>query len=284
MTFCYEAGPDRLRSAAADQEPRPRVHCGGAVADPEEAWRSGEDQPARRRELGEAAAGGRADRGLGSRRTTRGDARSHAGARDGGDRSAEQSASRSRRCCCGWGGIIRRARRPGGRRTGIGWRSQKFEHRGAAHGLRRDDAGGPTGARTHRAAGASYPCGSGGLVAGSGGRRRLWQCAASIWSRRRRCWRSWAICRAFENPHRADGISRPRAASESSTGETSSAARSPRPATGGRAALLVEAAWSYRHPPRVGIAKQAEGRGSAARRHARSPGRHSPALSHAIEH
>jgi hypothetical protein len=40
--------PDRVWAVPADQGSWPRLHGGGAVTDPEEAGRSGKDQPARR--------------------------------------------------------------------------------------------------------------------------------------------------------------------------------------------------------------------------------------------
>src|SRR5258707_9896759 len=40
-------GADGIRALSADQEAWPRLHRGGAVADPEETWRSGEDEPTR---------------------------------------------------------------------------------------------------------------------------------------------------------------------------------------------------------------------------------------------
>src|ERR1700693_5472634 len=57
------------------------MHGSGAVADPEEARRSGEDQSARRAQFGQAVARGGIDSGLGSGCAARGDAGSGAGAR-----------------------------------------------------------------------------------------------------------------------------------------------------------------------------------------------------------
>src|SRR5919206_546903 len=48
-------GPDRLRPTQAHHPPAVRVHGRRAVADPEEAGRSGQDQPARRGRAGQAA-------------------------------------------------------------------------------------------------------------------------------------------------------------------------------------------------------------------------------------
>ena len=56
ITFCYEAGPTGYELAAAHQSARARVPRGGTIADPKEAWRSGEDQPAGRGEFGEVVA------------------------------------------------------------------------------------------------------------------------------------------------------------------------------------------------------------------------------------
>jgi len=59
---------------------------------------------------------------------------------------------------------------------------------------------------------------------------------------------------AVPNAARADGISL--VPSELRPANTSSAAPSPRPATGALAACCVECAWSYQHPPAVGRNKQ----------------------------
>src|SRR5258706_7648200 len=40
-------GADGIRALSADQEAWPRLHRGGAFADPEETWRSGGDEPSR---------------------------------------------------------------------------------------------------------------------------------------------------------------------------------------------------------------------------------------------
>src|SRR3981189_81555 len=64
---------------------------GGAIADPEEAGRSGEDQSTGRAQLGQAVAGGRTDRGLGSGCAARSDAGSGAGARGCGRRPQIQT-------------------------------------------------------------------------------------------------------------------------------------------------------------------------------------------------
>ena len=78
MPLAPEGGPHRrgtgLRPASADHLARPFLHSRGAVADPEEARRSGEDKPTRCRRLGEAAPGRRAHGGVGARRGPRGDA------------------------------------------------------------------------------------------------------------------------------------------------------------------------------------------------------------------
>ena len=78
-------GPYRVWALPADQEPWSRVPGGCAVADPEEVGRPREDQPARCDPFGKAAARRRTHRSVGSGPPTRGDARSHAGARDGDD-------------------------------------------------------------------------------------------------------------------------------------------------------------------------------------------------------
>src|SRR5205807_9002258 len=57
---------DRVRAVPADQGPRARMRGGGTVADPEEAGRSSEDQPARRAQPGQAVARGGPARGRGS--------------------------------------------------------------------------------------------------------------------------------------------------------------------------------------------------------------------------
>lgn len=74
LRLCYEAGPLRLWHPPSDHQARAGLHGGGPVAGPDPARRSCQDQPTRRGELGQAAPGGRADRGLGSR----GGARGHA--------------------------------------------------------------------------------------------------------------------------------------------------------------------------------------------------------------
>ena len=66
--FCYgrsrrDRRADRLRAAPAHRRSRVRVHGRRAVADPEEAGRPSQDQPARRRDIGEAAERRRADAG-----------------------------------------------------------------------------------------------------------------------------------------------------------------------------------------------------------------------------
>ena len=66
LTFCYEAGPTGYGLYRQIKSLGHECIGGGAVADSEEAGRSGEDQPARRAELGQAAARRRADRGVGS--------------------------------------------------------------------------------------------------------------------------------------------------------------------------------------------------------------------------
>src|SRR5262245_28578880 len=45
--FLLRGRADRIWALPADQEPWARVHGGGALAHSEEAWRAGEDQPAR---------------------------------------------------------------------------------------------------------------------------------------------------------------------------------------------------------------------------------------------
>src|ERR1700693_4552637 len=67
------------------------MHGSGAVADPEEARRSGEDQSARRAQFGQAVARGGIDSGLGSGCAARGDAGSGAGARGCGRRPQIQT-------------------------------------------------------------------------------------------------------------------------------------------------------------------------------------------------
>ena len=57
LTFCYEAGPDRLRPSKIDREPGPHLSRGGAIAHSKEGRRPGEDQPARCRRVGPTAAG-----------------------------------------------------------------------------------------------------------------------------------------------------------------------------------------------------------------------------------
>ena len=75
LRFCYEAGPcgygiQRQLSAA-----QARMRCRRAVADPKAAGRPGQDRSTGRRQPGAAASRRRADRGVGSRCRTRGDAR-----------------------------------------------------------------------------------------------------------------------------------------------------------------------------------------------------------------
>ena len=55
---------DRLWVASADHGARPRLHRRGAVADPAESERPGQDQSARRHEFGAPVAGRRTDGGL----------------------------------------------------------------------------------------------------------------------------------------------------------------------------------------------------------------------------
>jgi hypothetical protein len=57
LTFCYEAGPDRLRPSKIDREPGPHLSRGGAIAHSKEGRRPGKDQPARCRRVGPTAAG-----------------------------------------------------------------------------------------------------------------------------------------------------------------------------------------------------------------------------------
>jgi len=47
LTVCYEAGPTGILALQTAQEPRPGVPSGGSLARPEEARRTGEDEPAR---------------------------------------------------------------------------------------------------------------------------------------------------------------------------------------------------------------------------------------------
>src|SRR5258706_14765943 len=61
-------GADGIRALSADQEAWPRLHRGGALADPEETWRSGEDEPTRCGRPSQAIAGRGTPRGLGARR------------------------------------------------------------------------------------------------------------------------------------------------------------------------------------------------------------------------
>lgn len=68
LAFCYEAGPVRLWRSSPTHEPRPSVRRGGAVADSEEAWRSGEDEPSRRHHARPPQSGRRVDPRLGARR------------------------------------------------------------------------------------------------------------------------------------------------------------------------------------------------------------------------
>ena len=64
---------------------------------------------------------------------------------------------------------------------------------------------------------------------------------------------------ALPNADRADGISRLGAVGGFELRNSSSVARSPRPATGVPRRMLVECAWSYQHPPAGGSAQAAEG-------------------------
>ena len=101
LTFCYEAGPTgyglyRLIKSLG--------HDCMVVAPSLIPKKPGDRVKTNRRDAdrsGEAAAGRRADRGVGSRRASRGDARSHAGARAAVD-GLRSSASRSPRFCCVW--------------------------------------------------------------------------------------------------------------------------------------------------------------------------------------
>ena len=68
LTFCYEAGPTGIRALSADQEAWPRLHRGSTLADPEETWRSGEDEPTRCGRPGQAIARRGTHCGLGARR------------------------------------------------------------------------------------------------------------------------------------------------------------------------------------------------------------------------
>ena len=246
-------GADRLRAVPADQEPWSRVRGGCAVADSEEAWRSGEDQPARRAEPGQAAARRRADRGLGSRRASRGDARSDAGARERRSRICGASASRSRRSCCGTACTIR------GKKTWtkahMSWlASQKLEH------------------PEQRIAFEEM------LLAVRQAQERIERLEQAI----RAAVPDWSLAEVVTALMAMRGIDlisattflaeigdlsrfrTPRelmaylglVPSEDSTGDT--VKRGPITKAGNRRArrILVECSWSYRHPPRVGKEKQ----------------------------
>ena len=67
VTFCYEAGPTGYSLYRLISGSRSRVHGGGALIDPDEGQRSGEDQPARCSQPGQTVARRRAHPGLGSR-------------------------------------------------------------------------------------------------------------------------------------------------------------------------------------------------------------------------
>ncbi len=80
LHFCYEAGPCGYGLHRQTDRARACLRRGGAVADPGEERRSGEDRSPGRGEAGQAPSGRRTDRGLGAGRGPRGDARSGAGA------------------------------------------------------------------------------------------------------------------------------------------------------------------------------------------------------------
>jgi len=75
LTFATRRGR-RIRALSADQEAWPRLHRGGALADPEETWRSGEDEPTRCGRPSQAIARRGTHRGLGTDERHGGDARS----------------------------------------------------------------------------------------------------------------------------------------------------------------------------------------------------------------
>ncbi len=95
LVVCYEAGPCGAACPCEDGGPvaPSRRPAGGelpgdrAVADPAPTGGSGKNQPARQHHPGQAAAGRRADRDLGTGRGARGDARYGARAGHGGCRS-----------------------------------------------------------------------------------------------------------------------------------------------------------------------------------------------------
>ena len=74
---------DRVWAVPSAHRAGPRMHRGGAVVDPAQAGRSGEDQPAGCAVAGEAVARQRFDGGVGARPAPRGEARAFAGARGG---------------------------------------------------------------------------------------------------------------------------------------------------------------------------------------------------------
>ena len=164
LTFCYEAGPTGYGLHRQIKDARPRVRGGGAIADPKEAWRSGEDQPAGRAQPGEAVARRRADRGLGS-------GRRHEAMRDL-TRARETAMMDLRTKRQHVSAFLLRLGRPypAGKKTWTkvhmsGSRARSSSIRERRIVLRGDDVCDPPGARASRAAGASYPRCRAGLVA-----------------------------------------------------------------------------------------------------------------------
>ena len=84
LTFCYEAGPTGYGLYRLIKTLGHECMVVAPSLIPKKAGRSGEDQSTRRAQSGQAVAGGRTDRGLGSGCTARGDAGSGTGARDCG--------------------------------------------------------------------------------------------------------------------------------------------------------------------------------------------------------
>src|SRR6516164_9800084 len=70
LRFCYEAGPCGLWHATPVVGAGARMHCGGAIADPEAGGRPGQDGSAGRGQSDEVAPGRRVDGGVGSRSRT----------------------------------------------------------------------------------------------------------------------------------------------------------------------------------------------------------------------
>ena len=183
------------------------------------------------------------------------------------------TSSRSAPSCCKHGRLFPRKKTWGARY--LRWlQEQRFDHPAAPDRPAGDGGGRPS----RQGAGAAARAGDRGvpadLVAGAGCARRCRRCAASSLIVRRdlrgRDRRPRAASRAHASSWRYLGLV-PERALDRRDGPARLA--SPRLGNGRVRHLLVESAWTYRHPPRIGKAKLATAGAACRLRSARSPGR-----------